>query len=83
MIAERELNSLYYDKWRKLLKSRRDLDLDLDRTMPNVKLFLAVLNILPLIKPQLQKEFQTMFFSNNHKYPENIFMLKILKVHIY
>ena len=28
MIAERELNSLYYDTWRKLSKSHRDLDLD-------------------------------------------------------
>ena len=51
MIAERELNSLYYDKWRKLLKSHHDLDLDW--TMPNVKLVRAILNILQLIKPQL------------------------------
>ena len=48
MIAEREPNSLYYDKWRKLSKSRRDLDLD--RIMKNVKLVSAILNILQ-IKP--------------------------------
>ena len=44
MIAERGLNSLYYDKLRKLSKTR--LDLDLDQTMPKVKLVRAILNIL-------------------------------------
>ena len=34
------LNSLYCGKWRKISKSRRDLDLDW--TMPNVKLVRAI-----------------------------------------
>ena len=53
MIAERELNSLYYDKWRKLSKSRRDLDLD--QTRSSIELCPGYFNILQLIKPQLQK----------------------------
>ena len=34
------LDSLYCGKWRKISKSRRDLDLD--RTMPNVELVRAI-----------------------------------------
>ena len=34
------LHSLYCGKWRKISKSRRDLDLD--RTMPNVELIRAI-----------------------------------------
>ena len=34
------LHSLYCGKWRKISKSRRDLDLD--RTMPNVELVRAI-----------------------------------------
>ena len=34
------LDSLYCGKWRKISKSRRDLDLD--RTMPNVELLRAI-----------------------------------------
>ena len=35
-----DLDSLYCGKWRKISKSRRDLDLD--RTMPNVELVRAI-----------------------------------------
>ena len=51
MIAERELNSLYYDKWRKLSKSCHDLDLD--QTRSSIELCPGYFNILQLIKPQL------------------------------
>ena len=47
MTAETELISLYCDKRRKLSKSHRDLDLN--RTMPNGKLLLDILNILQFI----------------------------------
>ena len=36
------LDSLYCGKWRKISKSRRDLDLD--RTMPNVERVRAIFN---------------------------------------
>ena len=37
---EIRLDSLYCGKWRKILKSRHDLDLD--KTMPNVELVRAI-----------------------------------------
>ena len=58
MIAERELNSLYHDKWRKLSKSGSDLNLD--QPMPSFEhaKFRALSELfsyssLQLIKPQL------------------------------
>ena len=42
------LDSLYCGKWRKISKSRRDLDLD--RTMPNVELVRAVFMYYSMFK---------------------------------
>ena len=45
------LDSLYCGKWRKISKSRRDLDLD--RTMPNVELVRAILVYYNMFKFQV------------------------------
>ena len=42
------LDSLYCGKWRKISKSRRDLDLDW--TMPNVELFQAIFTYYNMFK---------------------------------
>ena len=42
------LDSLYCGKWRKISKSR--CDLDLDRTMPNVELVLAIFKYYNMFK---------------------------------
>ena len=44
------LDSLYCGKWRKISKSRHDLDLD--RTMPNVELIRAIFKYYNMIKFQ-------------------------------
>ena len=45
------LDSLYCGKWRKISKSRRDLDLD--RTMPNVELVRAIFIYYNMFKFQV------------------------------
>ena len=45
------LDSLYCGKWRKISKSRHDLDLD--RTMPNVELVRAIIKCYNMFKFQV------------------------------
>ena len=53
------LDSLYCGKWRKISKSRRDLDLD--RTMPNVELVRAIFIILQYV--QVSRQLNHYFLS--------------------
>ena len=53
------LHSLYCGKWRKILKSRRDLDLD--RTMPNVETRPSYFHILQYV--QVSRQLNHYFLS--------------------
>ena len=64
------LDSLYCGKWRKISKSRRDLDLD--RTMPNVELVRAIFIYYNILQTDRQTDGridrQTDRHTDEHEY---------------
>ena len=77
MIVEERTEQSVLQKWRKLLKTCHDLDLDWTMRSVIVGLFsYSTVNQTSIIK-KLSYSFQIMFSSDDYKYPETTIMLKI------